>query len=242
LAFDTIYAEGQRKYVESLSAYARQFLGQMKKPEVEHIDGLSPAISIDQKTTSKNPRSTVGTVTEIFDYLRLMFARVGTPHCPQCGKEIAQQTVQEIVDQVMRLPKETNITILAPVVKDKKGEHRKILEFLLSDGFTRARIDGEVRELDEAIDLDKNKRHTIEVVADRLTIADEDQQRLADSLETLSCSVTASLSSTSPAPKSSFSVSTSRVPSAASTWEKLSRACSRSTAHWGVSGLPRPRV
>ena len=184
LAFDTIYAEGQRKYVESLSAYARQFLGQMKKPEVEHIDGLSPAISIDQKTTSKNPRSTVGTVTEIFDYLRLMFARVGTPHCPQCGKEIAQQTVQEIVDQVMRLPKETNITILAPVVKDKKGEHRKILEFLLSDGFTRARIDGEVRELDEAIDLDKNKRHTIEVVADRLTIADEDQQRLADSLET----------------------------------------------------------
>lgn len=121
LAFDTIYAEGQRKYVESLSAYARQFLGQMKKPEVEHIDGLSPAISIDQKTTSKNPRSTVGTVTEIFDYLRLMFARVGTPHCPQCGKEIAQQTVQEIVDQVMRLPKETNITILAPVVTTRRG-------------------------------------------------------------------------------------------------------------------------
>ncbi|MGA7075548.1 MAG: excinuclease ABC subunit UvrA [Halobacteriota archaeon] len=184
LAFDTIYAEGQRKYVESLSAYARQFLGQMKKPEVEHIDGLSPAISIDQKTTSKNPRSTVGTVTEIFDYLRLMFARVGTPHCPQCGKEIAQQTVQEIVDQVIRLPKETRITILAPVVKDKKGEHRKILEFLLRDGFTRARIDGEVRELDEAIDLDKNKRHSIEVVVDRLTIAHEEQQRLADSLET----------------------------------------------------------
>ncbi|MGZ8885317.1 MAG: excinuclease ABC subunit UvrA, partial [Halobacteriota archaeon] len=184
LAFDTIYAEGQRKYVESLSAYARQFLGQMKKPEVEHIDGLSPAISIDQKTTSKNPRSTVGTVTEVFDYLRLMFARVGTPHCPQCGKEIAQQTVQEIVDQVVQLPQDTRITILAPVVKDKKGEHRKILEFLLSDGFTRARIDGEVRELDEAIDLDKNKRHSIDVVVDRLIIAQEEQQRLADSLET----------------------------------------------------------
>ena len=184
LAFDTIYAEGQRKYVESLSAYARQFLGQMKKPEVDHIDGLSPAISIDQKTTSKNPRSTVGTVTEVFDYLRLMFARVGTPHCPQCGKEIAQQTVQEIVDQVVQLPQDTRITILAPVVKDKKGEHRKILEFLLSDGFTRARIDGEVRELDEAIDFDKNKRHSIDVVVDRLIIAQEEQQRLADSLET----------------------------------------------------------
>ena len=184
LAFDTIYAEGQRKYVESLSAYARQFLGQMKKPEVEHIDGLSPAISIDQKTTSKNPRSTVGTVTELYDYLRLMFARVGTPHCPQCGKEIAQQTVQEIVDQVLNLHEGTKITILAPVVKDKKGEHRKILEFLLSDGFVRARIDGEIRDLDEAIDLDKNKRHTIEPAVDRLTISYEEQQRLADSIET----------------------------------------------------------
>ncbi|MGZ4932578.1 MAG: excinuclease ABC subunit UvrA [Halobacteriota archaeon] len=184
LAFDTIYAEGQRKYVESLSAYARQFLGQMKKPEVEHIDGLSPAISIDQKTTSKNPRSTVGTVTEIYDYLRLLFARVGAPHCPQCGKEIAQQTVQEIVDQVLSLREGTKITVLAPVVKDKKGEHRKILEFLLGDGFARARIDGEVHELDEAIDLDKNRRHTIEVVVDRLTIASSEQQRLADSLET----------------------------------------------------------
>jgi len=184
LAFDTIYAEGQRKYVESLSAYARQFLGQMKKPEVEHIDGLSPAISIDQKTTSKNPRSTVGTVTELYDYLRLMFARVGTPHCPQCGKEIAQQTVQEIVDQVLNLREGTKITILAPVVKDKKGEHRKILEFLLSDGFVRARIDGEIRDLDEAIDLDKNKRHTIEPAVDRLTISYEEQQRLADSIET----------------------------------------------------------
>ncbi|MGZ4936673.1 MAG: excinuclease ABC subunit UvrA [Halobacteriota archaeon] len=184
LAFDTIYAEGQRKYVESLSAYARQFLGQMKKPEVEHIDGLSPAISIDQKTTSKNPRSTVGTVTEIYDYLRLLFARVGAPHCPQCGKEIAQQTVQEIVDQVLSLREGAKITVLAPVVKDKKGEHRKILEFLLGDGFARARIDGEVHELDEAIDLDKNRRHTIEVVVDRLTIASSEQQRLADSLET----------------------------------------------------------
>ena len=184
LAFDTIYAEGQRKYVESLSAYARQFLGQMKKPEVEHIDGLSPAISIDQKTTSKNPRSTVGTVTELYDYLRLMFARVGTPHCPRCGKEIAQQTVQEIVDQVLNLHEGTKITILAPVVKDKKGEHRKILEFLLSDGFVRARIDGEVRDLDDAIDLDKNKRHTIEPAVDRLTISRKEQQRLADSIET----------------------------------------------------------
>ncbi|MGZ4914620.1 MAG: excinuclease ABC subunit UvrA [Halobacteriota archaeon] len=184
LAFDTIYAEGQRKYVESLSAYARQFLGQMKKPEVEHIDGLSPAISIDQKTTSKNPRSTVGTVTEIYDYLRLLFARVGAPHCPQCGKEIAQQTVQEIVDQVLNLHDGTRITILAPVVKDKKGEHRKILEFLIGDGFVRARIDGEVHELEEVIDLDKNRRHTIEVIVDRLTISPSEQQRLADSLET----------------------------------------------------------
>ena len=184
LAFDTIYAEGQRKYVESLSAYARQFLGQMKKPEVEHIDGLSPAISIDQKTTSKNPRSTVGTVTEIYDYLRLLFARVGTPHCPQCGKEIAQQTVQEIVDQVLDLSDGARITILAPVVKDKKGEHRKILEFLLADGFVRARIDGEVHELEEVTDLDKNRRHTIEVIVDRLTVSPSEQQRLADSLET----------------------------------------------------------
>ena len=170
LAFDTIYAEGQRKYVESLSAYARQFLGQMKKPEVEHIEGLSPAISIDQRTTSKNPRSTVGTVTEIYDYLRLMFARAGTPHCPECGKEIAQQTVQEIIDRVFKLPERTKIEILGPVVKDKKGEHKKILEFLLKDGFVRARIDGEVRDLEEQIELDKNKKHTVEVIIDRVAI------------------------------------------------------------------------
>ncbi len=184
LAFDTIYAEGQRKYVESLSAYARQFLGQMKKPEVEHIEGLSPAISIDQRTTSKNPRSTVGTVTEIYDYLRLMFARAGTPHCPECGKEIAQQTVQEIIDQVFKLPEGTKIAILGPVVKDKKGEHKKILEFLLKDGFVRARIDGEVRDLEELIELDKNKKHTVEVIVDRVAIDTDEKQRLADSLET----------------------------------------------------------
>ncbi|MFZ5966370.1 MAG: excinuclease ABC subunit UvrA [Bacillota bacterium] len=184
LAFDTIYAEGQRRYVESLSAYARQFLGQMEKPDVDYIEGLSPAISIDQKTTSRNPRSTVGTVTEIYDYLRLLFARVGTPHCPECGREIAQQTVDQIVDKIMELPEKTKIQILAPVIRGRKGEHSKVLESIKKDGFVRVRIDGEIKELSEEIKLAKTKKHTIEVVVDRLVIKEGIEKRLTDSLET----------------------------------------------------------
>jgi excinuclease ABC subunit A len=184
LAFDTIYAEGQRRYVESLSAYARQFLEQMDKPDVDSIEGLSPAISIEQKTTSKNPRSTVGTVTEIYDYLRLLFARVGTPHCYRCGRVIASQTVQQIVDQVMHLPEGTRLQILAPLVRGRKGEYRKELEELRRQGYTRVRVDGQSRELIERIELDKMKHHTIEAVVDRLVIKPGIEKRLADSLET----------------------------------------------------------
>jgi excinuclease ABC subunit A len=186
LAFDTIYAEGQRRYVESLSAYARQFLGQMKKPEVDYIEGLSPAISIDQKTTRVNPRSTVGTVTEIYDYLRLLFARVGTPHCYKCGKEISQQTAGQIVDNILHEEEDTKIQVLGPVVKDRKGEHQKVFEDLRRKGFVRVRVDGEVSSLDDEFELDKNRKHTIEVVVDRLVIRyDEDfKRRLADSVET----------------------------------------------------------
>jgi excinuclease ABC subunit A len=184
LAFDTIYAEGQRRYVESLSAYARQFLEQMDKPDVDLIEGLSPAISIEQKTASKNPRSTVGTVTEIYDYLRLLFARVGTPHCYRCGRIIATQTVQQIVDQVMQLPPTSRIQVLAPLVRGRKGEYRKELEELRRQGYTRARVDGEIRELTEKIDLDKMKNHTIEAVIDRLIIKPGIEKRLADSIET----------------------------------------------------------
>ncbi|MDU4959292.1 MAG: excinuclease ABC subunit UvrA [Sporomusaceae bacterium] len=184
LAFDTIYAEGQRRYVESLSAYARQFLGQMDKPDVDYIEGLSPAISIDQKTTSRNPRSTVGTVTEIYDYLRLLFARAGRPHCPKCGKPISQQTVEQIVDQLASLGEGTRMTILATLVRGKKGEHQKVLEDIRKDGFVRVRVDGEIRELSEAITLEKNKKHTIDAVIDRIIIRDGVAGRLADSLET----------------------------------------------------------
>lgn len=184
LAFDTIYAEGQRRYVESLSAYARQFLGQMEKPDVEYIEGLSPAISIDQKTTSRNPRSTVGTVTEIYDYLRLLFARVGTPHCPICGREIAQQTVDQIVDKIMTMEERTKIQLLAPLVRGRKGEHTKVLEGIKRDGYVRVRIDGEVREITEEIKLEKNKKHTIEVVVDRIVIKEGIEKRLSDSIET----------------------------------------------------------
>ena len=186
LAFDTIYAEGQRRYVESLSAYARQFLGQMKKPEVDYIEGLSPAISIDQKTTRMNPRSTVGTVTEIYDYFRLLFARVGIPHCYKCGKEISQQTAGQIVDSILTEEEDTKIQILAPVVKDRKGEHHKVFEDLKKKGFVRVRVDGEISNLDTDFDLDKNKKHSVEVVVDRLVIrSDEDfKRRLADSVET----------------------------------------------------------
>jgi len=184
LAFDTIYAEGQRRYVESLSAYARQFLEQMDKPDVESIEGLSPAISIEQKTTSKNPRSTVGTVTEIYDYLRLLFARVGQVHCHGCGKEIASQTVEQMVDQVLALPEKTRLLVLAPIVRGRKGEYRKELKQLQADGFVRVRIDGEMRELGEEIVLDKQKKHTLEVVVDRLVVKEGIASRLADSLET----------------------------------------------------------
>ena len=184
LAFDTIYAEGQRRYVESLSSYARMFLGQMDKPDVDYIDGLSPAISIDQKTTSKNPRSTVGTVTEIYDYLRLLWARVGVPHCPKCGKEIRRQSIDQIVDQIMALPEGSRIQILAPVIRGKKGEHVKVLEDAKKSGYVRARVDGIAYDLSEEIKLEKNKKHDIEIVVDRLVIKPEIVRRLTDSSET----------------------------------------------------------
>ena len=186
LAFDTIYAEGQRRYVESLSSYARMFLGQMDKPDVDYIDGLSPAISIDQKTTSKNPRSTVGTVTEIYDYMRLLWARVGVPHCPKCGKEIRQQTIDQIIDQIMALPEGTRIQVMAPVVRGRKGEHTKVLEDARRSGYVRARIDGEMHELDEEIKLSKTFKHQIDIVVDRLIVRADIATRLTDSVETAS--------------------------------------------------------
>ncbi len=186
LAFDTIYAEGQRRYVESLSSYARQFLGQMEKPDLDYIEGLSPAISIDQKTTSRNPRSTVGTVTEIYDYLRLLWARIGVPHCPKCGKEIRQQTIDQIIDQVLTLPEATRIQVLAPVVRSRKGEYQKVFQDARRSGYVRARVDGSMYELSEEIRLDKNKKHNIEIVVDRLVIRPDITRRLTDSVETAS--------------------------------------------------------
>src|SRR6187399_1921144 len=184
LAFDTIYAEGQRRYVESLTAYARQFLQMMEKPDVDSIEGLSPAISIDQKTTSRNPRSTVGTVTEIYDYLRLLYARVGRPHCPVCGRPIAGQSLDQIVEQILALPEGTKFTVNAPVVRDRKGEFRDILEELRAEGFTRVKVDGELRLLEEEIVLDKKYKHDISVVVDRLSMKPDLRKRLADSVET----------------------------------------------------------
>ena len=184
LAFDTIYAEGQRRYVESLSSYARMFLGQMDKPDVDYIDGLSPAICIDQKTTSRNPRSTVGTVTEIYDYMRLLWARVGIPHCPKCGKEIKQQSIDQIVDRIMELPQGSKIQLLSPVIRGKKGEHVKVLEDAKRSGYVRARVDGIPYDLSEEIKLEKNKKHNIEIVVDRLVIKPEIGRRLTDSAET----------------------------------------------------------
>ncbi|MGM9525729.1 MAG: excinuclease ABC subunit UvrA [Peptococcaceae bacterium] len=184
LAFDTIYAEGQRRYMESLSSYARMFLGQMDKPDVDYIEGLSPAVSIDQKTTSRNPRSTVGTVTEIYDYLRLLFARVGTPHCPKCGKPISQQTVEQMVDQIMAYPERTRIQVMSPIARGKKGEYQKTFEQLKKSGYVRVRVDGEMRELEEEIKLEKNKKHNIEVVIDRIILKEGIEGRLSDSLET----------------------------------------------------------
>jgi excinuclease ABC subunit A len=192
LAFDTIFAEGQRRYVESLSAYARQFLGQMEKPDIDHIDGLSPAISIDQKGTSRNPRSTVGTVTEVYDYLRLLYARVGHPHCPNCGRPISHQTVQQMASTILSLPDGSRLMILAPVIQDRKGEYHAVFDEIRRQGFVRVRVDGEVRDLDETITLEKNKKHTIEVVVDRLIVRHDESQaenhpdrvRIIDSLET----------------------------------------------------------
>src|SRR5207237_845439 len=184
LAFDTIYAEGQRRYVESLSAYARQFLGQMDKPDVDSIEGLSPAISIDQKTTSRNPRSTVGTVTEIYDYLRLLWARVGRPHCHICGKPIQGQSAEQIIDQVMGLPEGTRFMVLAPIARGRKGEYRDVLEHLRAEGFQRVKVDGALRMLEEDIALDKKFKHDIAVVVDRLVMRPEVRKRLADSVET----------------------------------------------------------
>src|SRR5512143_3381667 len=190
LAFDTIYAEGQRRYVESLSAYARQFLGLMEKPDVDQIEGLSPAISIDQRGASRNPRSTVGTITEIYDYLRLLFARVGVPHCPQCGREISAQTVEQIVDTILTYPEASRLLILAPLIMDRKGEHKSVFEDIRKSGFVRVRVDGQIAEVDSPPDLDRYKNHTIEAVVDRLVIphldtaeaADSERARLADSI------------------------------------------------------------
>ena len=184
LAFDTIYADGQRRYVESLSSYARMFLGQMEKPDVDSIEGLSPAISIDQKTTSKNPRSTVGTVTEIYDYLRLLYARIGVPHCPVCGREIKQQTVDQMVDQLLSYPERTRMQILAPVVRGRKGTHQKEFESARKSGYVRVRVDGNIYDLSEEITLEKNKKHNIEVVVDRIAVSESIKSRLTDSIET----------------------------------------------------------
>ena len=183
LAFDTLYAEGQRRYVESLSSYARQFLGIMEKPDVESIEGLSPAISIDQKTTSRNPRSTVGTVTEIYDYIRLLYARIGVPYCPNCGNKIEKQTLDQIVDSVMELEEGTKIQILAPVVRDRKGEFKKLFEDMQKNGFVRARVDNEVYDLSDDIDLDRKKKHSVDIIVDRLVVKEDIRNRLAESIE-----------------------------------------------------------
>ncbi len=229
LAFDTIYAEGQRRYVESLSAYARQFLEQMEKPDVDTIEGLSPAISIEQKTTSRNPRSTVGTVTEIHDYLRLLFARVGRPHCPECGKEIKSQTVQQIVDQVMGLPPGSRVQILAPIVRGRKGEFRKEFDHLRKSGYVRMKVDGTVRDLSEEILLDKNKKHTLDVLVDRLVVKENVQKRLADSLAT-ALNLSEGIAKVEIAwGKSWFSARSSPAWTAGSACRRSAPACSPST-------------
>ena len=184
LAFDTIYAEGQRRYMESLSSYARQFLGLPDKPDVEQIEGLSPAIAINQKTTNNNPRSTVGTVTEIYDYLRLLFARIGKPHCPKCGKPVTAQSLDQILAQILKLPEGTRFTLLAPIVNQKKGRHEEVFEQLKTAGFIRVKVDGEIKELDDEIKLAKTKKHSIDLVVDRLVMRDGIRSRLSDSLET----------------------------------------------------------
>jgi len=186
LAFDTIYAEGHRRYVESLSAYARQFLGQMEKPDVDRIEGLSPAISIEQKTTGRNPRSTVGTMTEIYDYLRLLFARTGTPHCPTCGREISQQSIQQMQERILGMPAGARVAILAPLIRGRKGEHKKVLETIEAQGYVRARVDGTMYEIDQVPALHKQKKHDIDAVIDRLVVDSKNARRIADSLEAAS--------------------------------------------------------
>ena len=240
LAFDTIYAEGQRRYVESLSAYARQFLQMMEKPDVDSIDGLSPAISIDQKTTSRNPRSTVGTVTEIYDYLRLLYARVGRPHCPVCGRPIAGQSLDQIVEQVLALPEGTKFTVNAPVVRDRKGEFRDVLEELRRDGFTRVKVDGEQRLLEEEIVLDKKFKHTIEVVVDRLVMKPDLRQRLAQTIETATSLAEGLVGDRRRRRRvATSSARTSRAPSTASRCPSSSRGSSRSTRRTArVRGAP----
>ncbi len=242
LAFDTIFAEGQRRYVESLSSYARMFLGQMDKPDVDAIDGLSPAISIDQKTTSRNPRSTVGTVTEIYDYLRLLWARCGTPHCPKCGKEIRRQTIDQIVDQIMGLPERTKFQILSPVVRGKKGEHQKVFDDARRGGYARVRVDGSLYELTEEIPLDKNKKHHIEVVVDRLIMKPDLARRLTDSVETAAnlsggLVILNELEGDKGYP---LSPRTTPAQTAASPCRSCPRACSRSTIPTGPA--PSARV
>ena len=234
LAFDTIYAEGQRRYVESLSSYARQFLGRMDKPDVDYIEGLSPAISIDQKGVSHNPRSTVGTVTEIYDYLRLLFARTGHPHCYKCGRPVERQTVQQIVDAVLGLPEDSRIQIMAPMVRRRKGEHKEVFEDARKSGFVRVRVNGEVHDLSESFDLDKQKWHDIEVVVDRLVIgASAEQTRVADSVETALKMASGTVLVDVVGGMSCCFRSSSRAFTAISAWGSLSRALSASTIRTG---------
>ena len=229
LAFDTIYAEGQRRYVESLSSYARMFIGQMDKPDVDRIDGLSPAISIDQKSTGHNPRSTVGTVTEIYDYLRLLYARCGIPHCPNCGRVIERQSIDTIVDQITALPNGSRLSIIAPCVRGRKGEHTKVLERLQREGYVRVRIDGEVYPIEEAPALDKQKKHTIEAVIDRIVLKDGIESRLTESLEHAFKLGQNRRSSRCRTAKSCCSRRTMPARTAALRWRSLRRARSRST-------------
>ncbi len=243
LAFDTIYAEGQRRYVESLSAYARQFLQMMEKPDVDSIEGLSPAISIDQKTTSRNPRSTVGTVTEIYDYLRLLYARVGRPHCPICGRPIAGQSIEAIVDQVLRFAEGTKFTVNAPVVRDRKGEYKDVLEELRADGFTRVKVDGEIRMLEDEIVLDKKFKHTIEVVVDRLIMKPDLRTRLAQSIETAISLADGLVVIDVPGRRGADVLrAASPAPSTASGCLSSSRASSRSTRHTAPARAARASV
>ena len=238
LAFDTVYAEGQRRYMESLSSYARQFLGQMEKPNVDYITGLSPAISIDQKTTSRNPRSTVGTVTEIQDYLRILYARAGVPHCTKCGKPIERQSVDQMIEHVFQLPEGARLNILAPIVRAKKGEHKKIFADLAKSGFARVRVDGEMRMLEEEISLVKNNKHTIEVVVDRLRLREDIRRRLSDSLET-ALKLSGGLVIVQDATRKCCSAKTTPAQTAVSASRSSLPGCSLSTARLAPARIAR---